>query len=62
VASLATRSLESIPLTPDTLRAHDVVVIVTDHDGVDWDMVVEHAPLVVDLRRAAPDAPNVWRL
>ncbi len=62
VASLATRSLESIPLTPDILRAQDVVVIVTDHDGVDWDMVVEHAPLVVDLRRAAPDAPHVWRL
>ncbi len=62
VAALATRSLESIALTPEALKAHDVVVIVTDHDGVDWDMVVEHAPLVVDLRRAAPDGPNVWRL
>lgn len=62
VAALATRSLESIALTPEALKAHDVVVVVTDHDGVDWDMVVEHAPLVVDLRRAAPDGPNVWRL
>ena len=62
VAALATRSLESIALTPEALKAHDVVVIVTDHDGVDWNMVVEHAPLVVDLRRAAPDGPNVWRL
>ena len=62
VAALATRSLESITLTPEALKAHDVVVIVTDHDGVDWNMVVEHAPLVVDLRRAAPDGPNVWRL
>ncbi len=62
VATLATRSLESVPLNPQTLTAHDVVVVVTDHDGVDWDMVVAHAPLVVDLRRAVPDGPNVWRL
>ncbi len=62
VATLATRALESVPLTPATLAAHDVVVVVTDHDGVDWDMVVDHAPLVVDLRRVVPDAPNVWRL
>jgi UDP-N-acetyl-D-glucosamine dehydrogenase len=62
VATLATRSLASIPLTTETLAHHDVVVVVTDHDGIDWDTVVAHAPLVVDLRHAVPDAPNVWRL
>lgn len=62
VATLATRGLESVPLTADTLSNHDVVVIVTDHDSIDWDRVVAHAPLVVDLRRVAPDAPHVWRL
>jgi UDP-N-acetyl-D-glucosamine dehydrogenase len=62
VDTLATRGLESIPLTPATLAGHDVVVVVTDHDGIDWNMVVEHAPVVVDLRHTVPDAPNVWRL
>jgi UDP-N-acetyl-D-glucosamine dehydrogenase len=62
VDTLATRGLESLPLTPTTLSGHDVVVVVTDHDDVDWDMVVANAPLVVDLRHAVPDAPNVWRL
>ena len=62
VAALATRGLASVPLTPATVAAHDVVVVVTDHDGVDWDMVAERAPLVVDLRHVVPDAPNVWRL
>jgi UDP-N-acetyl-D-glucosamine dehydrogenase len=62
VATLATRSLASVPLTTETLANHDAVVVVTDHDGIDWDAVVAHAPLVVDLRHAVPDAPNVWRL
>ena len=25
------------------------------HDGVDWDFVVEHAPLVIDTRNATRD-------
>jgi len=62
VATLATRGLENQPLTPESVAAHDVVVVVTDHDGIDWDMVIANAPLIVDLRHAVPDAPNVWRL
>ena len=27
---------------------HDAVLIVTDHDGVDYDAIVQHAPLIVD--------------
>ncbi|MFP3941047.1 MAG: UDP binding domain-containing protein, partial [Thermoanaerobaculia bacterium] len=42
--------LESVALSPDTLAASDAVVVVTDHDGVDYDLVAEHAPLVVDTR------------
>ena len=44
--------LESIPLPPETLAAHDVVLIVTDHAKVDYEMVVKHAKLVVDTRNA----------
>lgn len=44
--------LESTPLTAETVAAHDVVLIVTNHSNVDYGLVVEHAPLVVDTRNA----------
>ncbi|UHC17498.1 nucleotide sugar dehydrogenase [Methylobacterium currus] len=40
----------SEPLTPETLRAVDAVLIATDHDGVDYALVARHARLVVDTR------------
>ena len=40
------------PLTPESLAAADVVVIVTDHQSVDYQSVVDHASLVVDTRNA----------
>jgi len=47
-ASLAGR--QSMPLTPETLRRYDGVLIATDHDDVDYRLVVAHARLVVDTR------------
>ena len=47
--------LESVPLTPETLAAQDVVLILTDHDAVDYDRVVRHSALVVDTRNATKD-------
>ena len=41
-----------VPLTAEGLSAVDAVVIVTDHDNMDYDLVVAHAPLVVDTRNA----------
>lgn len=43
---------ESVDLTVETLAAADVVVIVTDHKQVDYQMVVDNAALVVDTRNA----------
>ena len=63
VRELPTRGLESIPLDPGTLAAHDVAVVVTAHSGIDWGMVAREAPLVVDLRNVVPEADGkVWRL
>lgn len=42
----------SVALTPETLAAADAVVVVTNHSTVDWDLVIEHAPLVFDTRNA----------
>ncbi len=55
----------SQPLDAATLGRADVVLIVTDHDAVDYKTVVEHAKLVVDTRNATRDlragAPHVFQ-
>ena len=40
----------SLPLTVETLQEHDAVLIATDHDDVDYALVVDKARLVVDTR------------
>ena len=47
--------LESVPLTQASLANCDAALIVTDHAGVDYQLVVESAPLVVDTRNATRD-------
>jgi UDP-N-acetyl-D-glucosamine dehydrogenase len=47
---LPARSLKK--LTPGALHAADAVLILTDHDAVDYGAVVRHARLVVDTRNA----------
>jgi UDP-N-acetyl-D-glucosamine dehydrogenase len=47
--------MASQELTPDYLRSQDCVLIATDHSAYDWDMIAEHAPLVVDTRNAMRD-------
>jgi UDP-N-acetyl-D-glucosamine dehydrogenase len=49
--------LKSVPLTPDTLRSMDCILILTDHDAVDYGMLSEHATLVVDTRNAMASVP-----
>ena len=40
----------SLPLTPATLAATDMALICTDHDAIDYALIVEHCPLVIDTR------------
>jgi len=55
-------ALESRPLDEATLTAQDAVVLVTDHGGVDYDLVRRHSRLILDTRAVYPaDAPNVVR-
>jgi UDP-N-acetyl-D-glucosamine dehydrogenase len=42
----------SVALTPAVLAGADAVVIVTDHSSIDYQMVVDHARVVVDTRNA----------
>ncbi|MFH2007640.1 MAG: nucleotide sugar dehydrogenase [bacterium] len=51
-------AVEAVDLTAETLSKQDAVMIVTDHSDVDYELVLEHAPLIIDTRgiyRAASD-------
>lgn len=41
-----------VALTPASLKAADAVLVVTDHDAIDWTRVGRHARLIVDTRNA----------
>ena len=42
--------LVSIHLEPETIREYDVLLVATDHDAFDYEMIQEHAKLIVDTR------------
>jgi UDP-N-acetyl-D-glucosamine dehydrogenase len=44
--------LDSLPLTPQTIRGHDCVLIVTNHDNIDYALIGREAKLVLDTRNA----------
>jgi UDP-N-acetyl-D-glucosamine dehydrogenase len=53
-ADLAGR--RSVALAPETIAGYDSVLIATDHDDVDYRLVVDNAKLVVDTRNACHKA------
>lgn len=61
---IGTASYDSVPLSPETLGVQDCIVLMTDHDEIPIDTVVEHAPLLFDTRNATVgiDAEHVHRL
>ena len=42
--------LKSIDLTSETIKNFDCILIATNHDGFDYDLIKQHAQLVVDSR------------
>jgi len=54
--------LKSVTLSPEVVAASDCVVVATDHDGFDWDLVRAHASLVVDPRGVfTPEPGRIYR-
>jgi nucleotide sugar dehydrogenase len=45
--------VEHVALDPEVLHTSDIVVIMTDHDNVDYAMIADHAPFVFDTRNRA---------
>jgi len=48
------KTVHSVPLTVERLKAADCVMVVTDHTAVDYGLVKQHARLVVDTRHVMP--------
>jgi UDP-N-acetyl-D-glucosamine dehydrogenase len=55
-------NLKSVPLNPEHLAGYDCVVLVTNHDDFDYELIGLHAKLIVDTRGVFLDpAENVVR-
>ena len=54
-------ALRSVPLHSATLAKADCVVIVTDHQSLDYKSVVQHARLILDTRNALRKSPASQR-
>ncbi len=48
-------SMKSIEWTKDNLHQYDAALIATDHNNIDWQLLVDNVPLVIDTRNALRD-------
>ena len=57
-------AMRSVMLTPDRLAGTDLVVIITAHKNIDYDMLLEHTQAVLDTRNALKgrNSPKIRRL
>jgi UDP-N-acetyl-D-glucosamine dehydrogenase len=55
-------ALRRADLTPELVREADIVVLLTDHDEFDYDMIGREATRVFDARHRMTGAPNVEQL
>ncbi|NLO91675.1 MAG: nucleotide sugar dehydrogenase [Elusimicrobia bacterium] len=64
-ATVEGQKMRSVPLTAQSLKKYDCVVIVTNHSCIDYEMLVKNAKLVLDTRNATkrlPPSKNVCLL
>ncbi len=47
--------MKSVALTPASLAGYDCVLIATHHKAYDWQMIADHAKLILDTRNAMKD-------
>ena len=54
--------MSSQPLTPEMLEQQDAIVIATDHDAFDWEMIQKHSKIIIDTRGVYPESnPTITR-
>ncbi len=44
--------MNSIPINSSTLSNYDIVLLVTDHDSFNYDLIAQHSNLIIDTRNA----------
>jgi UDP-N-acetyl-D-glucosamine dehydrogenase len=44
--------LQSVPLNASQVSQADVVLIITNHDSINWNVIGDHARVIVDTRNA----------
>jgi UDP-N-acetyl-D-glucosamine dehydrogenase len=47
--------MKSVPLTPESLKQYDAVLVATHHKAFDWQLIADHAKLIIDTRNALRD-------
>jgi len=47
--------MRSVALSPEGLGEYDAVLVATHHAAYDWQMIAEHATLIIDTRNALKD-------
>jgi UDP-N-acetyl-D-glucosamine dehydrogenase len=56
-------SLQSVPLTEETLKQADCVVLTTNHKAFDVEFIRQHSKMIVDLRNMIKDGgENIYKL
>lgn len=53
--------LKSVPLTEESLRSFDCLILATDHDAYDYEVIAHHAALIIDTRDRIPEYANVTK-
>jgi UDP-N-acetyl-D-glucosamine dehydrogenase len=52
--------LKSVALTAETIAGYDLILLATDHDRFDYELIQAHAKVIVDTRgRYSKALPNV---
>ncbi|PIP67461.1 MAG: hypothetical protein COW92_06315, partial [Candidatus Omnitrophica bacterium CG22_combo_CG10-13_8_21_14_all_43_16] len=52
------KKIATVKLTKDIVSSSDLVVIITDHTGIDYKFIVDNAKLIFDTRNALKDFKN----
>lgn len=54
-------TLHSTTITSESLSSFDIILILTDHDSFDYDLILNHSSLIVDCRGRFPTSEVVIR-
>ncbi|MED4127561.1 nucleotide sugar dehydrogenase [Shouchella miscanthi] len=63
VYTLCDQAYQSITIAEDTLAVFDLVVLLTDHDDLDYDKVVQHSKCIFDTKQClSVEGPHIHKL